>query len=809
MAGRGAQNVTRARRLGSASLLAAALLLGAAGIGASRLGLNARTETLVPASSQAADATTEYARTFGGDPVVVLIQGPWQVTTGTRNLVILASLEGRLQRVPGVRLVEGPGTLVNSAATAALDVALGALRADARAAGDAARAAALRAGRTAADADAVARAAEVDTLRRDTAALLERFPQLRQTGVPGLDNPRFVSAFLFRHDGSIKPLYRPLFPRPGATLVVARLADDAGLTTVRQVRDTVTTMLHQFPLQGVHVVVSGAPVVEEGLTRASATDLRAILPVAAVAMLAILVLLLPGRLALLPLPVALAGVVYTAGALDLLRRPTTLAAIAAVPILLGLITDYVVQLAVGGAGEQAAATPATLRRRARALGLAAITTVGGALVLLASPIPVVGSLGTVVAVGVVCGLVALLLIGVPVLLVIGAGAAGGTRARLQRMTAGLGAAGMRRPAAVLGIAVVGGVAGLALAPLQRTTTDIRNFVSGGLPALHDLDTLEHATGAGAEVDVLVEAPDVTTTAMISWMVAAEKRLAGLLPVNSPPPVSVADLLLTINQGTVPDGPALRQILATIPPYLVKGLMSADRHLASVTLGIPLQDLAQQERLLQRLRDTLRPPPGGTARLAGDAVLAADGETRLAQTGLLVDLLALAAVAAVLLAVTRNGWRTVVGLVPMVLATGWTTLLVVALRIQVNPITAVLGALVIALATEFSVIWSTRYREGCAAGLGAAEAAAATSARTGAAIAVSGLTLCAGFLALAVSSSELLRSFGLVAGLGVLAAVVAVLLLCPLLSVRLLTPAPASVASALPRAAVEKSVPVLR
>jgi hypothetical protein len=60
----------------------------------------------------------------------------------------------------------------------------------------------------------------------------------------------------------------------------------------------------------------------------------------------------------------------------------------------------------------------------------------------------------------------------------------------------------------------------------------------------------------------------------------------------------------------------------------------------------------------------------------------------------------------------------------------------------------------------------------------------------------------------VSSSELLRSFGLVAGLGVLAAVVAVLLLCPLLSVRLLTPAPASVASALPRAAVEKSVPVL-
>jgi hypothetical protein len=132
----------------------------------------------------------------------------------------------------------------------------------------------------------------------------------------------------------------------------------------------------------------------------------------------------------------------------------------------------------------------------------------------------------------------------------------------------------------------------------------------------------------------------------------------------------------------------------------------------------------------------------------------------------------------------------VAVVPTVLASGWTTLVLVALRIQITPISAVLGALVIALATEFSVIWSTRYREAVAAGLGAGEAVAATAARTGSAIVVSGLTLCSGFLALAASSSPLLRSFGLVAGLGVATAVVAVLVLCPPLCVRLVTVAPA-------------------
>jgi predicted RND superfamily exporter protein len=125
----------------------------------------------------------------------------------------------------------------------------------------------------------------------------------------------------------------------------------------------------------------------------------------------------------------------------------------------------------------------------------------------------------------------------------------------------------------------------------------------------------------------------------------------------------------------------------------------------------------------------------------------------------------------------------------VLASAWTTLVVVALRIQITPISAVLGALVIALATEFSVIWSTRYREALAGGLAAGEAVDVTAARTGAAIVVSGLTLCSGFLALAASSSPLLRGFGLVAGLGVATAAVAVLLLCPPLCVRLVTVAP--------------------
>jgi uncharacterized protein len=798
--------MTRIRALCAAALAVSVLLTAGALVIARHLGIDAGPQTLAPGGSDSAAATTEYARQFGGDPVVILVRGPWKTATDTRNIVTLAALEGEVRKVDGVKLVEGPGGLVYTAANAALGPALAQLRSDAKAAGDAARAAALKAGKSSADADAAARSAEVDTLQKETAELLDKYPAIRETGIPGLDNPRFVTAFLFRSDGSVKQLFKPLFPRPNATLVVVRLVDGASLNTVRDVRDTVTSMLRKYPLSGVSVTVSGAPVVSEGLVSATVTDLRIVVPVAAVAMLVILLLLLPGWLGLLPLSLAAVGVAFTYGGLDLLRRPTTLAAIAAIPILLGLVTDYAVQLAAGGAGGggEARFTPHTLAARLRALWLAAAATAAGTLVLLASPIPVVGSLGTVVAIGVACGMLALLLVGAPLLLLAG-DATRGTRESLQTLAGRIGGFGLRNRAAVLVVAAVAGVAGLALSPLQRTTTDLRDFVSPGLPALHDLDTLESATGAGGEVDVLVDATtNVASPQVVAWMLAAEGRLTALLPAGSPPPVSLADLLVTVHSGTPPNAADTNVILQTLPAYILQGLVTRDAAHAAIGMSIPLRPLDEQEALIQRMRAALQPPPGVTARLAGTAVLAADGEGDLARSGLFVDLLALGAVAVVLLVTTLSPWRALVALVPMTLATGWTTLAVVALRIQVTPITAVLGALVVTLATEFSVIWSTRFREARREGLGPEEAAAVTAARTGSAIAVSGLTLCAGFLALAAGSSPLLRSFGLVAGCGVVAAVAAVLLLCPPLCARLIhvepAPAPASEPQAHPPAA---------
>ena len=84
------------------------------------------------------------------------------------------------------------------------------------------------------------------------------------------------------------------------------------------------------------------------------------------------------------------------------------------------------------------------------------------------------------------------------------------------------------------------------------------------------------------------------------------------------------------------------------------------------------------------------------------------------------------------------------LLPIALATGWSALVLFALRIPLNPMSVTLGALVIAISTEFSVLLSERYRAERASRPRPADALERTYRSTGAAVLASGTTAIAGF-----------------------------------------------------------------
>ena len=208
----------------------------------------------------------------------------------------------------------------------------------------------------------------------------------------------------------------------------------------------------------------------------------------------------------------------------------------------------------------------------------------------------------------------------------------------------------------------------------------------------------------------------------------------------------------------------------MPPYFSQGVVTRDRKTANLAFGIRLMPLDRQKEVVDDIKDRLDPPEGVSAAVVGLPVLAAEANGALSSPlrRALTLLAALAAVFLVLLAVRRSRARgggaadpdraghRLVGRVLFVLG-----LLPGPLEVQLNPMSVTLGALVIAISTEFSVLLSARYSQERANGAGPARAIEMAYASTGAAVLASGATAIAGFAALAASDIRMLRDFGIV------------------------------------------------
>jgi predicted RND superfamily exporter protein len=170
----------------------------------------------------------------------------------------------------------------------------------------------------------------------------------------------------------------------------------------------------------------------------------------------------------------------------------------------------------------------------------------------------------------------------------------------------------------------------------------------------------------------------------------------------------------------------------------------------------------------------------TAAVVGVPVLAADANAELASEWrrLLMLVAGLAAVFLVLLALRRRPSYAAVPLIPIALATGWSSLILFASRVPLNAMSATLAALTIAISTEFSVLLSARYRAERDAGASAREALRKTYASTGAAVLASGATAIAGFAAMIASDWPMLQGFGLVTVINLTVSLLGVMIVLP-------------------------------
>jgi hypothetical protein len=844
-------------------VLAIAVVLGLAGAGLSlRLRPTAATNTFVSSSSPEYQATQRFYRSFGEEPIAVLVKGNLQQLVLSSDIERLLGLEGclsgnvparalpdeggvngpcgELARAHTVKVVFGPGTFLNEAAER-IDEQLTAETRNAEAQAkqaessiyDAARARGL----PVSQARTLGREASKVTLAEFKSSLVTQALEHGLTSQPSIEDANFVSNVVFdstKRAGTPKSRFAYLFPSPDAALVSVRmkagLSEAARVRTIGLIRQAVR--MPQWRLtHGETYLVTGEPVIVSDLTSSISHSIELLLIAVLLVMAATLGLVFSGRPRLLPLALALLAAALTFGALSALGASLTMASVAVLPVLVGLAVDYAIQFqarvdeqAELGAGGQPGGTPAgpLLVRRAAAAGAPTIATAAAAsaaamLVLLLSPVPMVRGFGVLLVVGVAIALLCALTVGAAAIslysdrarmghtgaLTEGALAAAWRGARelladnpvTRLITRAALVGSVRHPGRVLCVGLALAVLGWGLDTQTKVQTDITKLVPQNLASLQNLDTVERITGVGGEIEMMVEGEDLTKPSTIEWMIGYQKAVLarfgysaakGCSKARLCPAFSLPDLF---DEGRVAGSsgtPKISQreidgLLGVIPPYFSQDVITPDRRVATLAFGIRLMGLDQQQRLVEQMRASLHPPAGVRASLVGLPVLAAQSGSEVADPWRRLEtlLVGLAAVALVLLLAFRGDRRrALVPMVPIVLATGWSALILFAVRVPLNPMSVTLGALVIAISTEFSVLLSERHRQERLAGYDTVQALRRSYRRTGAAVAASGVTAIAGFGVLVLSDITMLRDFGLVTLIDLSVSLVGVLVALP-------------------------------
>ena len=742
---------------------------------------------------------------------------------------------GQLAKLHTVKVVLGPGTFVNESAER-IDELLATQTHQAEAqASEAQRVvtrAALARGHSAAEAQTLGKQASSITMARFQEGIATLALQYGLTSKPSLDDPGFVSTLVFDSSkpvGTPKQKFAYLFPSPDAALISVRMR--AGSSQAQRTRtialiDQSVTM-KQWRLQhGESYLVTGEPAIVSDLTSSISHSIELLL-IAVLAVMAIMLsLVFAGRPRLLPLGVAALAVALTFGALSLVSSSVTVAQVAVLPVLIGLAVDYAIQFQSRAGEAMASATAGSISERRRAavraaarvgaptIATAVAASTAATLVLTLSPVPMVRGFGVLLAVGIAIAFACALTAGSAAFVVTGGGGPGARAWRTSRPAQLLGPAwrgarellvdnpltrgisrvaltyAVRSPTGVLGVGLVLAALGWGLDTQTKVQTNIEKLVPQNTASLRNLNTLERLSGVGGEIDLMISGADVVKPATIEWMSSYESTMLrrfgytttrGCGKARLCPAFSLPDLFQHEGSKSKLAQAEVNGLLDAIPPYFSQDVIAPDRHVATLAFGIKLMSLDEQQRVIDTMRAGLHPPGGVSAQLVGLPVLAAQANAQVASPWRRLETLlaGLAAVALVLAIAFRGDLRrALTPLAPIVLASGWSALVLFAVRVPLNPMSVTLGALVIAIATEFSVLLSERHRQERAAGHDMVGALRRTYRHTGAAVAASGVTAIAGFGVLVLSDIAMLRDFGLVTLIDLSVSLVGVLVALP-------------------------------
>ena len=775
------------RRAGLVSVIGLVVTIGL-GLGITRLDFATGQESYLNSDEQTAIDNVAYQDLFGGQAMITLI-----TMAEGHTVDELFTAEGIEQfRSTGDAIRDLDGVLGVISPVTALDFS-----------------ASLVSSETGNPFDSIAsrallHAQEVATAEGDEQSAAAREADLGVTGerllaVPPdqhtLDNPEWVRFLLYDNAGEVRQALRPFFPDERHAMTITRLEGNQSIEEEGATSDAILAITDDLSFPDAEVLTTGAPVLLNDINDYLRGGMITLGGIALAVMALILVFFFNVRWRLLPLLIVAMGVIWAFGLNGYAGIPLTLVTIAALPVLLGVGIDYAIQMHAR-IEEEVVVDRMThpIQEAARQLGNPLlVVTVNAVLAFVAiqfARTPMIRQFGLLLAVGITAICISSIVNPLAVLGMREFRSPTTSRAYREGALARFVVAIGRLPASsavvliVLSAAVF--VGGVVVEDRLEIQTDPVRWVDQDSQIISDIDELEHQIGGSSEMGVYVLSEEgeslftdeavrfsdeLTRSTLEKW---DERLLVGTGIV-----ATVSDLTVVDGAEHVPPtAEVVRDAWEIAPPDIQVSTASEDGSALNTLFLTGEGSLEARAPIVEEIREDVEAPPGMRATPSGLAVVGIGLLNNLESNRILLTYLAIGFVLVWLTLALRSIVRSVLALVPVLIAVGVTSLATYFIGFKLSPMTAVGGPLVVAACTEFTTLILYRYLEERRRGLEPQEAIDTAGARTGRAFVVSALTTMAGVAVIATSSLPLLRDFGLAVAVNVTVALFSALVILP-------------------------------
>ena len=537
----------------------------------------------------------------------------------------------------------------------------------------------------------------------------------------------------------------------------------------------------------VNYIVSGKPVLDSSLRTEMKANMIIMVASAVALMFIILNLVFKVRWRVLSLGIIFVSVIATLGLMGHLNVSMTMVSMAVFPILIGLGIDYSIQFQ--NRYEEEESVKITLTQIGKAVGLAVLATILGFVSLFVSPVPMIQDFGKMLTIGVVVSFLGSIFLLMPIL---------AARDTVASKVRDLGGNDYHKPTVLDKILGATGKAVTKLAPIilivsiglasfgiiadtkVGVETDIETFMPQDMDALHDIHYIRDIIGSTNQMIIFMEDENLLSEGNLQWMRDTVEKVESEFSSNIVDIKFIDNLVENFSDIEDLNFTEYRDIVKEdIPAGQRKMFINDEMNKGVILMNVDHMSTVELQEFVESMDKLLKDAPIKTS-ITGKSVLDVEMVKGLTDGRLKMTIIGLGLVFVVLLLLYRSLFKALVAVFPIVLIVGMSGGIMNLLGLKYTPITATLGALVLGMGTEMTIMVLERYLEERNSGKDKEESMSITIKNIGKATIASGLTTVGGFSVLMTSKFVILKDFGLMTVINISLALIATFVILPAL-----------------------------